>query len=247
MNKILKIILIVLGIFILCIVLDIVSIYKRNKPIFVIYKDSDINNKTYYGILYDTYDCIELPAPQIYPKWVSFSCDINDNKNIIIGKITDIKDNYIVISGISDTIHLKYNDIAHISLSNSPKIDGSNNLIIGQLIKVIPSNITETYPITIYTKVIDVVNYNNKSKIIDIVDRIEKENLTCAEALEEIYRDDTYIYYLPCIKSNNIIVKYENGYQETLASALLYNSVSLSDLDKFGIKYYGYPIKKDEV
>lgn len=72
MKKWLKISLIVVGIFALCIILDIVSIYTRNKPIFAIKNDTD---QVYRGLLYDTYNCSEFPIPQIKAKWNKFSCN----------------------------------------------------------------------------------------------------------------------------------------------------------------------------
>ena len=45
---------------------------------------------------------------------------------------------------------------------------------------------------------------SNNFKIIDTTE-------VCAEALEEIYRDKEYIYYLPCIKSGNIKIEFDDG------------------------------------
>ena len=68
------------------------------------------------------------------------------------------------------------------------------------------------------------------------------ENFTCASALEEIYKDDEYIYYLPCQKSQYIKVIYApNEYQEGLKSSLEDGTIKISDLDEFNIEY----IKKE--
>lgn len=64
----------------------------------------------------------------------------------------------------------------------------------------------------------------------------------CNQVLEEIYRDDKYIYYLPCEKSKYIKVIYnENNYQESLKSSLKEGYIHISELDKFDIEY----IKKE--
>lgn len=69
-------------------------------------------------------------------------------------------------------------------------------------------------------------------------------NFSCDQALEEIYRDDKYIYYLPCQKSEYIKVIYApNEYQENLKSSLKDGNIKISDLDDFDIKYYKEPIK----
>ena len=39
-----------------------------------------------------------------------------------------------------------------------------------------------------------------------IIDKTE----VCAQALEEVYRDDQYIYYFSCIKSDNVFIKFSN-------------------------------------
>ena len=69
------------------------------------------------------------------------------------------------------------------------------------------------------------------------------ENFACDSALEEIYKDDEYIYYLPCQKSQYIKVIYApNEYQEGLKSSLEDGKIKISDLDEFNIEY----IKKKE-
>lgn len=49
------------------------------------------------------------------------------------------------------------------------------------------------------------------SKVIEIVDTTKDiEDFACAEVLEQFYEDEIYRYYYSCIKSEYIIVKYEN-------------------------------------
>lgn len=73
----------------------------------------------------------------------------------------------------------------------------------------------------------------NIGKVVGIKDNA----IVCASSLEEFYQDDNYIYYWNCIKSYEIIVKYESGYTEMVNDALKYKSITISDLDKFGIEY----------
>ena len=70
-----------------------------------------------------------------------------------------------------------------------------------------------------------------------IVDGTVGTNIECAEVLEEFYEDDTYEYYFSCAKSNLVIVKYENGKEETVSEALKNGNITISDLDQFGINY----------
>lgn len=58
-------------ILLLCITVDLVSIYTINKPIFAIKGNNDNH---YYGLFYDTYNCLEYSSPQIKFKGSKFSC-----------------------------------------------------------------------------------------------------------------------------------------------------------------------------
>ena len=74
---------------------------------------------------------------------------------------------------------------------------------------------------------------NEIGEIVDIVDKTE----ICAQAIETFYIDEQNVYKFGCIKSQNIIVKYASGYQETLPEAFRNNRVTIKDLDKYNIGY----------
>lgn len=67
MIKYLKIFLIVVCSIILLVVIDLVCIFTINRPIIAIKKDH-----VYYGVFYDSYDCMEYPILQIKPKGTKF-------------------------------------------------------------------------------------------------------------------------------------------------------------------------------
>ena len=96
-------------------------------------------------------------------------------------------------------------------------------------------------------KIFNITVFNNSKYDIEkefvIVDSSKNnENFACDSALEEIYKDDEYIYYLPCQKSQYIKVIYApNEYQEGLKSSLEDGTIKISDLDEFNIEY----IKKE--
>lgn len=79
---------------------------------------------------------------------------------------------------------------------------------------------------------------NENNNIVDIVDKVERDGLTCAEALEEFYEDEDNVYYYSCMKSSNVIVKYTDGTEETVKEALKKGKIKISDLDRYGINYY---------
>lgn len=81
----------------------------------------------------------------------------------------------------------------------------------------------------------------NIGKVKEIVDTTKDiKDFACAEALEQFYEDEKYLYYYSCLKSKYIIVKYENGYQETVENALKYGTIKITDLDTYNIDYIKY-------
>lgn len=85
-------------------------------------------------------------------------------------------------------------------------------------------------------KKIENSEYKNSYKIVD--ETTELDDFSCPSGLEEIYLDNDYIYYLPCIKSEYIKVIFQDNKELSLIEALKYNKVSIEDLDRFNIKYY---------
>lgn len=78
-------------------------------------------------------------------------------------------------------------------------------------------------------------------KVTEIVDTTKEiKNFACAENLEQFYEDENYDYYYDCMKGKYIIVRYESGYEETVANALKYGTITISDLDKYNIYYIKY-------
>ena len=61
---------------------------------------------------------------------------------------------------------------------------------------------------------------------------------------EEFYKDETYIYYLPC-NSKYISVIY-NEEKFDIKTALTNKIIKLTDLDKYNIKYIKKEISKEE-
>ena len=64
-----------------------------------------------------------------------------------------------------------------------------------------------------------------------------KLNFACAEVLQSFYEDEKYIYYWECMKNSYMIVKYNNGFEETIEHALKEEHIDIQILDKFGISY----------
>lgn len=88
-----------------------------------------------------------------------------------------------------------------------------------------------------------------KETTFEIIDESKNiKDFTCAEALEEIYRDDEYIYFLSCMKSEYIKVNYSPDYfSENITTALKEGRVKISDLDIFKIDYIKKEISKEQL
>ena len=87
-----------------------------------------------------------------------------------------------------------------------------------------------------------------KETTFEIIDESKNiKDFICAEALEEIYRDDEYIYFLSCMKSEYIKVNYSiNHFSENITTALKEGRVKISDLDIFKIDYIKKEISKEQ-
>lgn len=72
------------------------------------------------------------------------------------------------------------------------------------------------------------------SEDFEIIDTTE----ICAETLEGIYSDSVYEYFLPCIKSQNITIKFSDETSLSLKEALKTKRVTINELEEKGLKIY---------
>lgn len=82
---------------------------------------------------------------------------------------------------------------------------------------------------------------NNTIEIIDLTKN--NSDISCLNE-EEFYKDEKYIYYLPC-NSKYISVIYNNE-KFDIKTALTNKIIKLTDLDKYNIKYIKKEISKEE-
>ena len=116
------------------------------------------------------------------------------------------------------------------SISKVNSIYSINNIPMGYK----KETIIKIFNITVFNN----LKYDIEKEFVIVDSSKNNENFTCASALEEIYKDDEYIYYLPCQKSQYIKVIYApNEYQEGLKSSLEDGKIKISDLDEFNIEY----------
>lgn len=76
-------------------------------------------------------------------------------------------------------------------------------------------------------------NIINKEKTkLQIIDA----TYTCTQIAEKFYEDDKYDYYFPCVKSESIFVKFENGNKVLVTDALEDEIVTIDDLLDAGLE-----------
>lgn len=86
--------------------------------------------------------------------------------------------------------------------------------------------------------------HKEKNNTIEIIDLTKNNSdISCLNE-EEFYKDETYIYYLPC-NSKYISVIY-NEEKFDIKTALTNKIIKLTDLDKYNIKYIKKEIPKEE-
>lgn len=77
-----------------------------------------------------------------------------------------------------------------------------------------------------------------KLKVKEIVDTTKEiKNFSCDQALENFYEDEYYVYNWSCIKNKYMLVRYENGNEETINNALKSGTITIKDLDNYNIDY----------
>jgi len=114
-----KVIICVAVFILVCVLLDIICIYTKFKPIFAVKH----NDSLYNGLLYDTYVCQQYTLPQIKAKWTKYSCvDLPQDKTFEIidttevcaealeGIYTDITGEYYLPCMKSQNIYIKFGD-----------------------------------------------------------------------------------------------------------------------------------------
>ena len=91
------------------------------------------------------------------------------------------------------------------------------------------------------TKISCAVERVDVGDVVSIKDTTKEiKDFACAEALESFYEDDMYKYFWNCMKNKYMIVKYDDGFEETISQALLKGHIEIQILDKFNISYIKY-------
>ena len=75
----------------------------------------------------------------------------------------------------------------------------------------------------------NIIKENTKIKIIDAT-------YACIKTPEVFYEDEKYTYSFPCIQSNSVYVKFENGNKMLVVDALRNEKVTMEELIKAGLE-----------
>jgi hypothetical protein len=215
---------------VLYLVSDVISIKLKNKPLIYLSKEVNSIDIKYKGLLYDVNYCITDKTSYIIRKGFNFTCPSEDiNSEYIYAVVMETSDGGAYIKGIRDNNNLKIDEVAFLIINEDTKLVGISELKTGLRIKVEADLIQETYPIRIVTKKVTVLD----SPEFSIVDETEM----CASALELIWSDYLYEYYLPCIKSSNIKIKFESS-EVLLIDALEEHKITIEELISGGLSIY---------
>lgn len=72
---------------------------------------------------------------------------------------------------------------------------------------------------------------------LQVVDyKIQDDTEACPAALELIYSDNKYNYYLSCIKSANISIIWDDGVVDSLKNAIEKEKVTIESLERHGLE-----------
>ena len=77
----------------------------------------------------------------------------------------------------------------------------------------------------------------------EITDPTKDPNFSYDAAVEKFYEDDNNEYFFGGIYSKHVIVQYADGSEEDISAALYSGRASISDLDRFDIRYWTEPKK----
>ena len=78
---------------------------------------------------------------------------------------------------------------------------------------------------------------NPNNIITEIVDRTVTERIPTDQAMQPFCADEKYIYSFPSIRSEYVIVKFNNGDEMPVSTALGKGLITIADLDKWKIQY----------
>lgn len=145
MKKWLKITICVVVVILVCVLLDLVCIYTKFKPVFAVKRlCNGCTDTVYYGVFYDTYVCSAYTVPQVKAKWTKYSCvDVPQDKTFEIidttevcaealeGIYSDATGDYYLPCMKSQNISIKFSNGATYSLTY---VLGNNLLTIQELI-----------------------------------------------------------------------------------------------------------------
>ena len=76
-----------------------------------------------------------------------------------------------------------------------------------------------------------ILKEKSKLKIIDAT-------YSCTQTKEKFYENDKHIYSFPCVKSNSVYVKFENGNKMLVIDALSSEQVTIDELIDAGLEVY---------
>lgn len=158
---------------------------------------------------------------------------IETNNNSVQVKVTDGKN-----SGISVESEVTVS-LSVVSADEVPELS------VGDTIRVVfNGEVKESYPLQLGT-VFAIFHLDENGEvvaeeenpIVDVIDGSKEPDFACAQSLELIYEDEKNAYFLGCIMSDAIIVKFKDGTQKNIKQALGDKDIIIDELENYGLSY----------
>lgn len=207
MKSILKtIIILILG----TIIVDYIFVMSTGrKPFIVINTVKDGENVKYESILYDMYNCdgkVEVKFKNSYYVCPNITGEVTLFLNLekTCNPLEPFYQGYYYTCPLEGDYNINYNNTAY------------------SIKEAIDLNIIK------FNNLKDMGLEYSDTKSITLVDKLDGD--TCAQAIENYYEDDEYIYYFDCIKSNFVFVNI-NGSEYLLKEALNNKIVTVNELE----------------
>lgn len=225
-KKVFKFFEILVMVFIAINLIDLASVLIFNKPLLVLSVDKSKNQEVYKGLFYNSFDCADTKGMKIKSKFSKYAC----SSSIVSG--LKLKGIIIGVENNSLKLELDNKESIEVSLDNNPTIIGSDGFYIGQEVSI---DLYEELKKNVESITVDEINIvdDNKQELAGLDFTIIDNTSTCAQSLEKIYNDGMYDYFLPCVKSSKVFVKFSNGVKILMKEALARRYITPQDvLDK---------------
>lgn len=149
-------------------------------------------------------------------------------------------DNRIIIYDYANDV--SYSLVDRMTYDYTLRLNGSDGQLYVDKRSYIGGGLLSSGRLVFEDNCIQILGYvTETASITDIVDPTKTENFAYDTAVEKFFEDEINEYYFGGIYSRYVIVRYVDGTQEDIVTALNAGRATVADLDRFGIRYWAEP------